>query len=132
MEGLKVIPDSLVFNKCDVKSDTLLKLKNHGRNFHMKSNTSQTEVKVLEEKNVQVLNSAFSSDKDVQTCHIMEKYPCFYCKINIVSENHLSEHRRKCRGTSRMVGIVGLPYGFSSRWPPPNNHQTFGFMPGAF
>ena len=119
-------------NKCDVKSDSLIKLKNHERTFHMKPNSSQTEVKILEDKIVQVLNYEFCSEKNVQTveetCHRLVKYPCFYCKINIVSENHLNEHRRKCRGTSRMVGVVGLPYGFSARWPPPTNHQTFSYM----
>ena len=67
----------------------------------------------MNEKRVQTPQYENNQDKCIQTIGPKElqkeKYPCHYCGINIVSDNHLNEHRRKCRGMYRMTGILGLP-----------------------
>ena len=124
-------------NKCDVLMESLINLKNHERTFHMKSISSQTEEKVLEDKSMQLDVSEFSSDKSTQTRNenesevineVFKKYPCFYCGINIAGAFHLNEHRSKCRGTLNMFTLVGLPSlqsRFSAGFPPHQSRFSF-------
>ena len=128
IEGLKANSFSVAFEccKCDTKLESLKHLKCHERMFHMVTNSVQTDDKEVEDKIVQSCWNESLVDKEVQTNEEkvleVEKYPCFYCGINIVSENHLNEHRRKCRGTSKMFGELGLPppmpFGFATVFPP--------------
>ena len=91
----------------------------------MKSSTTQTEEKVLEDKDLQVNSGDFNCDKLVQTVEEylseeeFKKYPCFYCDINIGNKYHLSEHIRKCRGSHRLFPFL----------QPMNQHHQFGFSP---
>ena len=142
IEGLKAKSTSVALecNVCDVKVESWEHLKSHERMYHMKSNSVQTDVKDMEDKSVQYFSYEILCDKEVQTndekIHKIEKYPCFYCGINIVGQNHLNEHKGKCRGSSKMFGEVGLPppvpplpplpSGFFSRFPPPPDIAPFG------
>ena len=67
--------DSLECNNCDVKVESVKALKMHKRAVHMKSNLTQTEESVLEDKCVQ-----FSEDKIVETldqnAQVSSKYLC--------------------------------------------------------
>ena len=123
-------------DKCDAKSESLQKLKSHET-----TNSAQTDEKKVEDKTVQHSRSELLIDIAVQTLEenideaevtqeeSFEKYPCFYCGINIASDYHLSEHGRKCRGTTKLFGVVGrsMPFTFSPGFPPPPNLSPFGF-----
>ena len=91
----------------------MAKIKHHERTVHMKTSSTQTSDKTFDDKYVQVYSSKLLDDKKMKTdqeCNVeVEKYPCYYCGINIVSENYLYEHKRKRRGMSRMIRILGLP-----------------------
>ena len=108
-------PKSVEFecDKCEIKIESRVKLKAHVRSTHETVNSTQTDVTELDDKSVQTLHSEFNQDKNIQTIEEedveIQKYPCFYCGINIVSRNHLNEHKRKCHGMSRMCGVLGLP-----------------------
>ena len=87
--------DGLECNNCDVKVESV------------SSKLAQTEETVQKDKCVQVSVQEFSEDKTVQTLDpkapvVTSKYPCFYCSKNIVSENHLNEHKVRCRGTANL------------------------------
>ena len=121
--------DWLECDKCDVKVESVKAFKLHERAVHMSSSLAQTEETVQKDKCVQFSVQEFSEDKTVQTleskAHVVtSKYPCFYCSINIVSDNHLSEHKVRCRGTANMFCQPGLPplpdprFSFSSSCPP--------------
>ena len=109
----KAEPDEIQCSRCEVKLESLPKRKNHERAIHVTSSSTQTSDNKCYDKNVQAYVSKLLEDKDIQTDEesspTVEKYPCFYCGINIVIENHLYEHRIKCRGMVRMVSIHGLP-----------------------
>ena len=123
--------DGLECNNCDVKVESV------------SSKLPQTEETVQKDKCVQVSVQEFSEDKTVQTLDpkapvVTSKHPCFYCSKNIVSENHLNEHKVRCRGTANMFCQPGLPpppvprFSFSSscpsRLPPPHSgfHSAVG------
>ena len=113
IDGLIAKPTEFQCSKCDVKVDSSVKLKVHERSFHEINNSTQTDDKELNDKLVQTLHYENYQDECIQTIDPkeleQEKYPCYYCGINVVSVNHLNEHRRKCRGMSRLTGKVGLP-----------------------
>ena len=108
---------------------------------HTGSKSAQTEEKELEEKGVQCENANSPNDISVQTDNFpgkdfqmegkFEKYPCYYCQINIANKHHLLDHIRKCRGTSHMFVEAGLPkphFGLIPGFPPPvPNFPHFGF-----
>ena len=104
----------------------------------MNSYASQTEDKVLADKDVQHDTiAAFASDKNYETTEEVvkeefETYPCFYCDKNIASENHLLEHREKCRGSTR--SFCTAPVGLSSRFSPgyPQHLSTFSLLGHRF
>ena len=79
----------------------------------MKNSSTQTSDKTCYDKFVQVYSSKLLDDKgmptDQESNSEVENYPWYYCGINILSKNHLYEHRRKCFGMARMFGILGLP-----------------------
>ena len=109
----------------------------HNRILHATAIGTQTEEKEFDDKVVQTLAADFSCDKTMQTIQDekprSEKYPCYYCGINIVSESHLNEHKRKCRGTSRICGVLGLPSGNSSGlFQLPNQFSTGFVRPSLF
>ena len=126
MDGLTAKPVEFECSKCTVKLESMIKLKIHESTSHMETHSTQTTVKEFDDKTVQTFSFEFSCDESVQTIEenipMIEKYPCYYCGINIVSEHHLSEHKRKCRGSSRMCGVLGLPV---PRFRPPANLSTF-------
>ena len=88
-------------DKCDMRFETLIKLKNHERFLHMKSYASQTEDKIQVDKKVQYYRSLFTRDKNVETIEefalineavnedreAFEKYSCYYCDNVITSES---------------------------------------------
>ena len=81
--------------------------------FHVTTISTQTSEKVSDDKSVQSdtlgsLKNMFTQTFEESDLEL-EKYPCYYCGIDIVSENHLSAHRIKCRGMSRVFGELGLP-----------------------
>ena len=114
-----------VCTHCDFNLKTTDALKTHIQTFHEKCSSTQTEKWVVEDKFVQFDTLDISCNKEVQTIeeasrsisdkNKFAKYQCFYCDVNIAGENHLSDHRKKCHGTTKS-GIVGLP--------------PFGFFPG--
>ena len=157
-QGARDSVDSLNVNEhkfectlCDVKSESLDKLRNHMRVFHMKSSTVQTNEKVVEEKKVQTHDTTITSDKNIQTAEeivtskVMNiKHPCFYCDTEIISEQHLLEHRLKCHVTTKTFSVTKgkspppsassspLPISFSLPvgFPPPNlNHHLQCYKP---
>ena len=113
IETLKAKPEPFACSSCDLILESLGKLKQHVISFHVTSISTQTSVKVSDDKSVQ--SDTLSSFKNMFTQTFEEsdlevqKYPCYYCGINIVSENHLNAHRIKCRGMSREFGELGLP-----------------------
>ena len=122
VEDMKVKSKSLRIEctKCEFIADSVMKLKCHERSFHKNSYTSQTDEIVLRNQIVQANIIKPTSDKVMQypleeDCKVIEeefqKYPCFYCGINIANNMHLSHHRRKCRGTTNMFSTVRLPSG---------------------
>ena len=123
-------------NKCDVRFETVIKLQNHERIVHMKSCSSQTEDKVMIDKKVQYDKLAGSSDKSVETAErvvledAFETYSCYYCDKKIASENHLKEHREKCRGSTRSfcTAPVGLSFRFSPGLPQHRHLSTFSLL----
>jgi hypothetical protein len=83
-------------NNCDVKMESVSKLKEHGRIFHMHTSGTQTNEIVLVGEATQCTLFKLSDDKGVQVEELVteeefEKYPCHYCNINIANEYHLSE-----------------------------------------
>ena len=117
-------------DRCDFRMETLEKLKHHKRNAHMKISSTQTEGIVTEEKSVQQNQSDYASEKSMQTIEDtssnvsksnMKDYSCFYCNKKIISEIYLMEHRKSCRGSTRLfcTSPVGLPANFSISLPPP-------------
>ena len=114
-------------NKCEEKFQSEDELNVHKTLYHSRSSSTQTNRTVSEDKLLQTDSTLESSqDKESQTSDEnsffktqpqFKKYPCFYCSTNIAGENHLKEHRIKCRGTNKM-GVVGLP------------PASFGFFPG--
>ena len=127
-------------NKCDVITESLAKLKNHERTSHLTSCSSQTEDKVFEDKLVQCNNLETLCDKtmekNIEVCKEvrLDNYCCFYCDLKIESETHLIEHRRKCRGSTRMfcAAPLGLPNGFFLGHPPLRYISPFGFVGTRF
>ena len=119
-------------NNCDVKMESVSKLKEHSRIFHMHTSGTQTNEIVLVGEATQCSLFKLSDDKGVQVEELVteeefEKYPCHYCNINIANEYHLREHRIKCRGTQNLYTEVGLP-------PKPYGHFnnfSLGFFPGT-
>ena len=125
LDNLKVPTVPFECSLCDVKLESLLKLNSHYKLCHMKASFTQTLETVLEDKSVQSNTEEFYSDKQVQTSSAeFQKFPCFYCNINIVGEYHLQEHRIKCRGSTKM-GIAGVPN--IVVFPPPLPFANFGF-----
>ena len=88
-------PVELECDKCDFKVGDLSKLKSHLRINHTDVKCTQTDEVELVDQHVQLFASEFSDDKCVQTFEefssveedkseeVFEKYPCFYCGINI-------------------------------------------------
>ena len=122
-----------VCTHCDFKWKTPDALKTHIQTFHEKCSSTQAEKLVAEDKFVQFDTLDISCNKEVQTFeetsrsisdkNKFTKYQCYYCNVNIAGENHLSDHRKKCHGTTKS-GIVGLPpFGFFPGLAP-------GFLPG--
>ena len=122
-------------DKCDVKTETMQKLRAHKRINHMMNKGAQTELKDFEDKVVQVSTREFVCDKSEQTSdekildeskivpeETFVKYPCCYCGTMIANEYHLGEHVERCRGTFNMFidpGLPMLPFSSSPRFPPP-------------
>ena len=127
LENLKA-KDLIKCDKCDIREDSLTKLKNHMRTFHVVNKLSQTEEKVIEHKSIQ--HDILKSDKSDQTFEEIKnieevefvKYPCHYCRINIANEYHLCEQRVKCRGTPNMCCVPGLP-------PKPPPYSPLLYLP---
>ena len=157
-QGAKDSVDSLNVNEhtfectmCDVKMVSVGKLCNHMRVFHMKSSSVQTDEIVLEEKKVQTYNTTITSDKNIQTAEeiviskvIYIKHSCFYCDTEIISEQHLLEHRLTCHVSTKTFSVAKgkspppnvssspLPVSFSLPvgFPPPNlNHHLQYYKP---
>ena len=88
----------------------------------------------LSDKQVQTIEDPLRCKSEKQKFY---KYPCYYCDVTIAGENHLSEHRKKCKGTTKMC-IVGLPLqgffpgspgflpGFPPGFPPPGPYPCHG------
>ena len=122
--NIQPLPDhKFECSKCDVKTESMSRLKGHVRMSHMSSFGSQTGQADLQEKSVQCILFKDLDTKAVQTeenetKEEFKKYPCNYCNINIANEYHLFEHKVKCRGTLNMFTEPGLPvtqpFGYSS------------------
>ena len=111
IETLKAKPEQIACSSCDLRLESLGKLKQHVVSFHVTTVSTQTSVKVSEDKSVQSdtlgsLKNMFTQTFEESDLEL-EKYP--YCGIDIVSENHLSAHIIKCSGMSRVFGELGLP-----------------------
>ena len=94
-------------------------------NHHTRNTATQTEVKITVHQKVQVKNSDFEKDETVETSEnaIIEfkKYPCFYCAIDIISENHLKEHKEKCHGSHQpnFLQVTKFPLISKPKLPKP-------------
>ena len=104
----------------EFNTDSEVKLKLHEKASHTSSTSSQTTEIALRNQTVQANLMKPTTDKEIQYPleeevivfeEEFQKYPCFYCGINITNNIHLSDHRRKCRGTTNMFSTVGLPSG---------------------
>ena len=106
----------------------------------MKTNIAQTDEKVFKEKSVQHCNVEFVNDKYIQTDETIEpevkedEYLCFYCDKSIKNEAELVDHRRMCRGSSRLFCLapLGLSDRFSSRFKPPRTIPTLSHGSSSF
>ena len=113
IETLKLKPEQFACDSCDLILESLGKLKQHVISVHVTSTSTQTSIKESDDKSVQSdmlgsLNNMVTQTFEERDLEV-EKYPCYYCGIDIVSEKHLIAHRIKCRGMSRVFGELGLP-----------------------
>jgi hypothetical protein len=125
IKTLKAKPEQFACSSCDLILESLAKLKLHERSYHVTNSSTQTNEKECDDKSVQSNTHEYLNDMFTQTYEgsdlEVEKYPCYYCGINIVSDNHLNAHRIKCRGMSRVFGELGLPVPVPRRFPPSLN-----------
>ena len=120
-------------NLCKLQCKTADDLKKHKKTYHLESCSisTQTVEITVEEKLVQTSKvESITVDKPTQTVdekaaeQEFQKYPCFYCDINIANEYHLMEHIVKCRGSHRLFPFLQprqrhFQFGFSPWMPPP-------------
>ena len=147
MNNLKA--ESQTFNfecdKCDKIFDSLSSFRIHAGSFHVVQNSSQTEEKNIVERALQVESRYFTREKLCQTIEEnydelktkSEPYSCFFCDKTIESEEDLNEHRKKCRGSTRLFcsAPLGLPefsslktkFSFSSSSSRTSSYQGFRF-----
>ena len=92
---------------CDLKKESQLDLQNHVRFMHMKSSSAHTNEIVTEDKNLETSEAEFNSKE-------CQKYQCFYCDREIVSEKNMLDHRQICHGASEYPSLFSLPV----RCPP--------------
>ena len=87
-------------SKCEVKVDSLVKLKIHVSRDHLETTSTQTECKEYDEKNVQTYKHEISSEEIIEVENEkFLKFSCFYCDKKIQSEHELVDHRGKCSET---------------------------------
>ena len=82
---------------CDLCSENvsnMTNLKAHVRFHHMLCNSTQTDEKPFENKQIQ---TTCSEPKVIKSEESFESYPCFYCSNLIVHEKYLQNHREKCQ-----------------------------------
>ena len=100
-------------NQCDVKKDSYNQLRNHERALHMQSTSTETEIKVTEDKQIQSDEIEIEM-RDIETIEseseeYFEKYACYYCEQDIESQQQLKMHRRRCHGASKVPSLFSLP-----------------------
>ena len=108
-------PDNCHFkcNICDVKRESYDQLRNHERALHMQSKSSETEEKEMEDKEIQSEQIEVGK-RDIETIESENEenfgnYACYYCERDIDSEQHLSMHRLRCHGASKVPSLFSLP-----------------------
>ena len=68
----------------------------------MKSSSAHTNEIFTEDKNLETSEAEFNSKE-------CQKYQCFYCDKEIVSEENMLDHRQRCHGASEYPSLFSLP-----------------------
>jgi hypothetical protein len=77
----------------EIQSDVQYECDNCELKSTTKENINEHKTMIFDLKDK---NSNLSSDAKLMV--EFQKYPCYYCGVNIAGEDHLENHRHKCRG----------------------------------
>ena len=85
--------NTLECRNCDETFTSEETLKNHIKNLHTKSASTQTPIKELYDKKTQVNHEDCN---EIQIAEVFHPYKCFYCDLVLTSDIQLKGYSEKC------------------------------------